>query len=52
MNWARQHRRARQIMLVLEEAHTIIPETFGAGFDYDTQWVWTDLCGVSALGTV
>lgn len=39
MEWARRHRRARQIQLVLEEAHTIIPETFGAGFDYDTQWV-------------
>jgi hypothetical protein len=24
---------------LLEEAHTIIPEVFGAGFDYDTQWV-------------
>ena len=32
MNWAKQNRRARQIMLVLEEAHTIVPETFGAGF--------------------
>lgn len=46
MNWARQHRRARQIMLVLEEAHTIVPETFGAGFDYDTQWV------VSRIGQI
>ncbi len=39
MNWARENRKARQIMIVLEEAHTIIPEVFGAGFDYDTQWV-------------
>jgi hypothetical protein len=39
MGWAREHRRARQVQLVLEEAHTIIPETFSAGFDYDTQWV-------------
>lgn len=39
MSWARAHRRARQIMLVLEEAHTIVPEIYGAGFDYDTQWV-------------
>jgi hypothetical protein len=39
MNWARKHRKARQILIVLEEAHTIIPEVFGAGFDYDTQWV-------------
>ena len=33
-------------MLVLEEAHTIVPETFGAGFDYDTQWV------VSRIGQI
>ncbi len=46
MAWARQHRRARQIMLVLEEAHTIVPETYGAGFDYDTQWV------VSRIGQI
>ena len=46
MSWARQHRRARQIMLVLEEAHTIVPETRGAGFDYDTQWV------VSRIGQI
>jgi DNA helicase HerA-like ATPase len=26
-------------MIVLEEAHTIVPETAGAGFDFDTQWV-------------
>jgi hypothetical protein len=39
MNWARRHRKARQILIVLEEAHTIIPEVFGAGFDFDTQWV-------------
>ena len=46
MKWAWQHRRACQIMLVLEEAHTIVPETFGAGFDYDTQWV------VSRIGQI
>ncbi len=39
MAWARAHRRVRQIQLVLEEAHTIIPEAFGSGFDHDTQWV-------------
>ena len=39
MEWARVHRRARQVLLVLEEAHTIIPETFGAGFDANTQYV-------------
>lgn len=46
MNWARQHRKAREILIVLEEAHTIIPEVFGAGFDYDTQWV------VSRIGQI
>lgn len=39
MLWARTHRKARRILIVLEEAHTIIPETAGAGFDADTQWV-------------
>lgn len=39
MIWAKAHRRARRVLIVLEEAHTIIPETAGAGFDYDTQWV-------------
>ena len=33
-------------MLILEEAHTIVPEIFGAGFDYDTQWV------VSRIGQI
>ncbi|MEW6230328.1 MAG: DUF87 domain-containing protein, partial [Bacillota bacterium] len=32
-NWARRHRRARRILLVLEEAHTIVPETNLFGFD-------------------
>ncbi|MFQ6242624.1 ATP-binding protein [Sinorhizobium meliloti] len=39
MEWARANRRARQVLLVLEEAHTIIPETYGAGFDANTQYV-------------
>jgi uncharacterized protein len=46
MVWARNHRKARKILIVLEEAHTIIPETAGAGFDYDTQWV------VSRIGQI
>ncbi|GAA0558489.1 hypothetical protein GCM10008942_03710 [Rhizomicrobium electricum] len=46
MMWARRHRKARQILIVLEEAHTIIPETHGAGFDFDTQWV------VSRIGQI
>lgn len=32
-NWARRNRRKRRIMLVLEEAHTIVPETNLYGFD-------------------
>jgi len=39
MDWARPNRKARQVLIVLEEAHTIIPEVHGSGFDYDTQWV-------------
>lgn len=39
MTWAREHRRARQVMIVLEEAHTIVPEVFGSGFDSETQYV-------------
>ena len=31
--WAKDHRRAREILLVLEEAHTIIPEFNLFGFD-------------------
>lgn len=46
MAWARKNRKARRILIVLEEAHTIIPETFGAGFDYETQWV------VSRIGQI
>jgi hypothetical protein len=32
-DWARKHRRARRILLVLEEAHTIVPEANLFGFD-------------------
>lgn len=39
MQWSRRNRRARRILVVLEEAHTIIPETTWAGFDADTIWV-------------
>lgn len=39
MNWARKYRRARQIFICLEEAHTIVPEAFGSGFDGETKWV-------------
>ena len=46
MAWARAHRRARQVLVVLEEAHTIVPETAGSGFDAETQWV------VSRIGQI
>ncbi len=46
MAWAREHRRARQVLIVLEEAHTIVPEVFGSGFDADTQFV------VSRIGQI
>jgi uncharacterized protein len=46
MDWARKNRRAERIMIVLEEAHTIIPEVYGSGFDTDTQWV------VSRIGQI
>lgn len=46
MSWARKNRKARQTLIVLEEAHTIIPETHGSGFDFDTQWV------VSRIGQI
>jgi uncharacterized protein len=46
MKWARSHRKACDILIVLEEAHTIIPETGGSGFDFDTQWV------VSRIGQI
>lgn len=39
MNWARNNRGKQKTLLVLEEAHTIVPEVAGAGFDYNTQWV-------------
>jgi DNA helicase HerA-like ATPase len=31
--WAKKHRRARDVVVVLEEAHTIIPDTNAFGFD-------------------
>lgn len=39
MDWAKENRKAQQILIILEEAHTIIPEVYGSGFDADTQWV-------------
>ena len=39
MQWARLNRKSRRVLIVLEEAHTIIPETAGSGLDQNTQWV-------------
>ncbi len=38
MNWARDNRKKRRVLIVLEEAHTIVPEAFGS-FDANTKWV-------------
>lgn len=46
MGWARKNRRVKKILIVLEEAHTIIPETAGSGLDFDTQFV------VSRIGQI
>ncbi len=50
MEWARKHRRARKILIVLEEAHTIIPETAWSGFDNDTQWVVSKISQIALQG--
>jgi uncharacterized protein len=50
MIWARNRRKARRILIVLEEAHTIIPETAGAGFDYDTQHVVNKIGQIALQG--
>jgi DNA helicase HerA-like ATPase len=46
MHWAQQYRRERQVLIVLEEAHTIVPEVFSSGFDANTQFV------VSRIGQI
>lgn len=50
MLWARANRKSRRILVVLEEAHTIIPETAGAGFDYDTQHVVNKIGQIALQG--
>jgi hypothetical protein len=39
MKWAIKNRKQKKVLIVLEEAHTIIPEPIGSGFDADTKWV-------------
>lgn len=46
MRWAQENRRKQQILIVLEEAHTIVPEAYGVGFDTSTQFV------VSRIGQI
>lgn len=48
MSWAKAHRREKRILLVLEEAHTIVPETGGSGMDFESKWV-VDRIGQIAL---
>lgn len=50
MFWARNHRKSRRILIVLEEAHTIIPETSGSGFDFDTQLVVSKIGQIALQG--
>ncbi len=50
MLWARNHRKSRRILIVLEEAHTIIPETSGSGFDFDTQLVVSKIGQIALQG--
>lgn len=46
MRWSRENRGKQKVLIVLEEAHTIVPETGGSGFDFNTQWV------VSRIGQI
>lgn len=39
MTWAKDHRGQEKVLICLEEAHTIVPEAFGSGFDGETKWV-------------
>jgi len=39
MKWAKNNRNTQKVLIVLEEAHTIIPEVRGAGFSFETQFV-------------
>jgi DNA helicase HerA-like ATPase len=48
MSWAKANRRKKRILLVLEEAHTIVPETGGSGMDFESKWV-VDRIGQIAL---
>ncbi len=49
--WARKYRKARDILIVLEEAHTVIPETVMFGFDKgETQAVVARMSQIALQG--
>lgn len=49
--WARTHRRAQRILVVLEEAHTVVPEMNMFGFDYgETQTVVARMAQIALQG--
>lgn len=50
MSWARKHRRARKIMIVLEEAHTIIPEVHNTGLASDVRLVVSKIGQIALQG--
>ena len=50
MDWARKHRQARKVLIVLEEAHTIVPESVGSGFDFGTQWIVSKIGQIALQG--
>lgn len=48
MTWAKTNRSDQRVLIVLEEAHTIVPETAGTGMDFETKRV-VDRIGQIAL---
>lgn len=50
MLWARANRKSRRILIVLEEAHTIIPETSGSGMNFATQAVVSKIGQIALQG--
>ncbi|MCB1218047.1 DUF87 domain-containing protein [bacterium] len=50
MKWMKDNRNQCRVLIVLEEAHTVIPETGGSGFDYDTKWVVDRISQIALQG--
>lgn len=46
MRFAKSNRGFGKLLIVLEEAHTVVPESAGSGFDFPTQWI------VSRIGQI